>query len=127
MINFVLRVATLGLLGKVKNKKEKFEDTEAFHLWSMIGSFGAFLTLHENKRTDRKMMVITHPNVVIIVYNLLISFVLSLTILGLIITIPARKNYKKYNARIPYMVYTVTFYAAMGVWAFMILGSIFGG
>jgi len=117
---------TLGLFGKVKKKKERFEDTEAFNLWYMIGVFGGFLTLTENKKVENKIMVVTHPNLVAIVYNILFSWVLSLTVLGLIITIPALKNFKKYNARIPYVVYLGTMFLAAGLWAFIIVSSIFG-
>ena len=126
MINFILRIATLGLLGKVKKINVKFEDTNGYNLWYMIAGFGGFLTLQENKKIENKIMVVTHPNIVAIVYNALFSLVLSITVLGLTLTITELKDFKKYDATTAYMVYLVTMFLAAGVWSLIILGSIFG-
>ena len=59
-------------------------------------------------------------------YNALFSFTLSLTVLGLILTLPALKTFKEYEANIPYVVYLGTMIFAAFVWAFIIVSSIFG-
>ncbi len=126
MYNLFLRAMTLGLLGNVKKKNIKFEDTEAFKLWQMIGAFGGFLTLQPNQSHKNKIIAVTHPNLIAILYNALFSFTLSLTVLGLILTLPALKTFKKYEANIPYVVYLGTMIFAAFVWAFMIVSSILG-
>ena len=124
MYNLFQKVMAFGLL-KTK-KKIKFEDTASFKLWEIISAFGGFLTLQPNQSVKNKIIAVTHPNLIAILYNALFSFTLSLTVLGLILTLPALKTFKEYEANIPYVVYLGTMIFAAFVWAFIIVSSIFG-
>jgi|SRR6056300_1138544 len=103
--------------------EKKFEDTTAFKLWSLFSAFGIFSTIYGDTKLDKKMMVVTHPNIVVIIWNLFLSFILSMTGLGLFLTIPAWRTYKKYNAKIPLIVYSISISAAIILWFLMIIGS----
>jgi len=65
------------------SSEKKFEDTNAFKLWSLIAVFGTFSTLYGDTPLKNKLMVATHPNLVVIVWNLFLSFILSATGIGL--------------------------------------------
>ena len=105
------------------SSEKKFEDTNAFKLWSLIAIFGTFSTLYGDTPLKNKLMVATHPNLVVIVWNLFLSFILSATGIGLFLTIPAWKTFKKYNAKIPLIVYSISIGAALILWTLMIVGS----
>ena len=103
--------------------EKKFEDTGAFKLWSFIGVFGQFSTLYGDTPTKSKFMVITHPNLVVIVWNLFLSFLLSATLMGLFLTIPAWRTFKKHNAKIPLAVYSISIGLALLLWIWMGVSS----